>query len=182
VPLVVRVTGANVPDQNQLPALLAAMPAVQGPRGRPKIKPDALVGDRAYGTADMIALVLALRIVSLLAPRGDDTHGSGWARGATWSSGRWPASATSAGCACATSGTGCTSKRSMTWRPAYSFARDSGGTVHSFETASKNRPSATAGKSRAPAGKKGATLNYATPAFMAMAVVPTRARAPLGRQ
>jgi len=77
VPLVVQVTGANVPDQNQLPALLGAMPAVQGPRGRPKTKPDAIVGDRAYGTADMIALVLALRIVSLLAPRGDDTHGSG---------------------------------------------------------------------------------------------------------
>ena len=80
MPLVVQVTGANVPDPNQLPALLEAMPAVQGPRGRPKAKPDAIVGDRAYGTAEMIAMVLALRIVSLLAPRGDDAHGSGLGR------------------------------------------------------------------------------------------------------
>jgi len=77
VPLVVQTTAANVPDQQQLPALLDAMPAVQGPRGRPRRKPDGIFGDRAYGTAEMIALVIALGIVSFLAPRNDDTHGSG---------------------------------------------------------------------------------------------------------
>lgn len=70
-------TPAHVPDQNQLPALLEARPAVAGPRGRPKRKPEALLGDRAYGTADMIALVASLQIACLLAPRTDDTHGSG---------------------------------------------------------------------------------------------------------
>lgn len=77
MPLVVQTTPANVPDQQQLPVLLDARPAVQGPRGRPKRKPDALLGDRAYGTVNMIALVIGLRIACLLAPRSDDTHGSG---------------------------------------------------------------------------------------------------------
>jgi transposase len=77
VPLVVQTTAANVPDQQQLPALLEAMPAVQGPRGRPRRKPTCLFGDRAYGTAEMIALVISLGIFSLLAPRNQTTHGSG---------------------------------------------------------------------------------------------------------
>ena len=36
-----------------------------------------IFGDRAYGTAAMIALEVMPGIVSLLAPRSDDTHGSG---------------------------------------------------------------------------------------------------------
>jgi transposase len=77
VPLVVRTTPANVNDETQLPALLGAMPAVQGPRGRPRRKPGGIFGDRAYGTAEMIALVTMLGILCLLAPRNDRTHGSG---------------------------------------------------------------------------------------------------------
>jgi hypothetical protein len=77
VPLVVQTTPANVPDQHQLPGLLDARPAVQGPRGRPRRNPEAIIGDRAYGTKEMIALVRSQRIDSLLAPRADDTHGSG---------------------------------------------------------------------------------------------------------
>ena len=77
MPLVVRTTPANVNDETQLPALLDSMPAVQGPRGRPRRKPGGIFGDRAYGTAEMVALVTMLGIYSLLAPRGDDTHGSG---------------------------------------------------------------------------------------------------------
>ncbi|MBX3376300.1 MAG: transposase [Phycisphaeraceae bacterium] len=77
VPLVVQTTPANVPDQAQLPALLEARPAVQGPRGRPRRNPDEIIGDRAYGTREMIALVESEGIESLLAPRADDTHGSG---------------------------------------------------------------------------------------------------------
>lgn len=66
-----------MPDQEQLPALLKAMPAVQGPSGRPRQKPDAIYGDRAYGTMAMIAFVLMLGIGCSLAPRNRDTHGSG---------------------------------------------------------------------------------------------------------
>lgn len=76
-PLVVQITPANVPDQKQLPALLEARPTVQGPRGRPRRNPDAIIGDRAYGTKEMIAHVESLGIESLLAERADDTHGSG---------------------------------------------------------------------------------------------------------
>jgi hypothetical protein len=46
VPLVVQTTPANVNDETQLPALLDAMPAVQGPRGRPRRKPGSIFGDR----------------------------------------------------------------------------------------------------------------------------------------
>jgi DDE family transposase len=77
VPLVVQTTAANVNDETQLPALLESMPAVQGPRGRPRRKPGSIFGDRAYGTAAMTALVITLGIFSFLAPRSDDTHGSG---------------------------------------------------------------------------------------------------------
>ena len=78
VPLVVRTTPANVNDERQLPALLDARPAVQGPRGgRPRRNPGSIVGDRAYGTAAMIALVVAMGIFSFLASRADTTHGSG---------------------------------------------------------------------------------------------------------
>jgi hypothetical protein len=77
VPLVVRTTPANVNDETQLPALLEAIPPVQGRRGRPRRKPGSIFGDRAYGTAAMIALVTMLGIFSFLAPRNSDTHGSG---------------------------------------------------------------------------------------------------------
>ena len=77
VPLVVRTTAANVNDETQLPALLEGIPAVQGPRGRPRRKPLAIFGDRAYGTAAMIAMVIAMGLICFLAERGDDTHGSG---------------------------------------------------------------------------------------------------------
>lgn len=77
VPLVVQTTPANVNDEKQLPAMLEAMPSVQGPRGRPRRKPGSIFGDRAYGTAAMIALVTTLGIFSFLAPRNSDTHGSG---------------------------------------------------------------------------------------------------------
>ena len=100
VPLVVQTTPANVNDDKQLPALLDARPAVQRPLGRPRRNPGSIVGDRAYGTAAMIALVVMLGIFSFLAPRNEPTRrdtAAGWARCATPWSGRWPASATSAG-------------------------------------------------------------------------------------
>jgi hypothetical protein len=77
VPLVVRTTPANVNDETQLPPMLEAMPAVQGSRGRPRRKPGSVFGDRAFGTAAVVALVLTLGIFSFLAPRNSDTHGSG---------------------------------------------------------------------------------------------------------
>ena len=77
VPLVIQTTPANVNDETQLPALLGAVPAVRGPRGRPRRRPGSIFGDRAYGAAAMVALVVMLGLFSFLAPRSDDTHGSG---------------------------------------------------------------------------------------------------------
>jgi hypothetical protein len=74
---VVQTTPANVNDEKQLPALLEARPAVQGPRGRPRRRPGAIFGDRAYGTEEMILRVISLNILSFLAPRAQKTHGSG---------------------------------------------------------------------------------------------------------
>jgi hypothetical protein len=76
-PVVVQTTPANVNDEAQLPKMLDAIPPVQDPRGRPRRKPGSIYGDRAYGTAAMIALVVMLGIFSFLAPRNRDTHGSG---------------------------------------------------------------------------------------------------------
>jgi hypothetical protein len=73
----VQTTPANVPDQTQLPSLVARRPSVQGPTGRPRRRPDAIFGDRAYGTAEMIELMIRLQIVSFLAPRALPIHGSG---------------------------------------------------------------------------------------------------------
>lgn len=77
VPLVVQTTPANVRDEVQLPKLLEARPSVQGPLGRPRRNPGAIIGDRAYGTKEMIGLMIAMHIYSFLAVRTSKTHGSG---------------------------------------------------------------------------------------------------------
>ena len=80
MPLVVQTTPANAQDHQQLPALVMALPALaQGP-GRPRRQPAALYGDRAYGTAAIVAWVVARGILSKLARRNDLTHGSGLGR------------------------------------------------------------------------------------------------------
>lgn len=76
IPLLVVTTPANVPDHKPLLEMIDALPAVRMPRGRPRRRPGDLVGDRAYGVADIIAEVLERRIGSLLAPRTSE-HGSG---------------------------------------------------------------------------------------------------------
>jgi transposase len=77
LPLVICTTPANVPDQRPLLEMLDSMPPVKMPRGRPRYKPTAAMGDAAYGTDQVIAEVVQRRIESLLAPRGRQEHGSG---------------------------------------------------------------------------------------------------------
>ena len=76
IPLVVLTTPANVHDSQPAIPLLDAMPRIPGKRGRPREKPDAAVGDRAYGTPRNIAACRARGILPLLARIGTD-HGSG---------------------------------------------------------------------------------------------------------
>lgn len=76
MPLLVHTTPANIRDEQPVLEMVQNLPPIQGPRGRPRSKPDALVGDRGYGFPWIIAAVVALKIKSLLAPRGSE-HGSG---------------------------------------------------------------------------------------------------------
>jgi transposase len=48
IPLATKLSKANAPDITQLVALVDAIPAVRGKRGRPRRRPDSVQGDRAY--------------------------------------------------------------------------------------------------------------------------------------
>jgi hypothetical protein len=74
--LVVVTTPANVHDSQPAIRLLDTMPPIQGPRGRPRRKPDVALGDRAYGTPKNIAACRTRGIYPLLAKIGTG-HGSG---------------------------------------------------------------------------------------------------------
>src|SRR5206468_8561317 len=79
VPLAVRLTGANRHDSKEALPLVDAIPPLQGERGRPRYRPDCVLGDRAYD-AEVIHLGLRARhILPLLAVRGTK-HGSGLGR------------------------------------------------------------------------------------------------------
>jgi len=76
VPLAVRLTGANRNDSQEALALVDAIPSLQGERGRPRHRPDRVLGDRGYD-AEAIRQGLRIRhIVPSLAKR-DTEHGSG---------------------------------------------------------------------------------------------------------
>jgi transposase len=74
---------ANRPDGEHLIPLIDAIPPLAGRRGRPRCRPDAAQGDRAYHSKARVAALRQRRIEPIMAPRGSP-HGSGW--GAT----RWP--------------------------------------------------------------------------------------------
>jgi len=79
VPLAVQLTGANRNDSQQALALVDAIPLLQGERGRPRYRPDCVIGDRGY---DGEAIRQGLRIRGIkpwLAMRNTE-HGSGLGR------------------------------------------------------------------------------------------------------
>lgn len=75
-PLAVRITGANRPDGQEALRLLDAIEPIQGPRGRPRRRPKALYGDRAYGSKKNRDGLKARGVQSRLARQGTP-HGSG---------------------------------------------------------------------------------------------------------
>ena len=78
IPLAVRTTPANVRDDRIALPLVVNMPAIAGPKGRPRTKPKALQGDAGYGSAALRALVKWLGIKPILAPLGKaHAHGGG---------------------------------------------------------------------------------------------------------
>ena len=76
IPLATTLTGANRHDVTQLKALVEAIPAVRGKRGRPRRRPDRVQGDRAYDSQPHRHWLRSLGIASDLARRATE-HGSG---------------------------------------------------------------------------------------------------------
>lgn len=76
IPLAVTLTGGNRNDVTQLIPLLQAVPHVRGKRGRPRHRPDVVLGDRGYDHDKYRRLVRALGVKPLIARRGIE-HGCG---------------------------------------------------------------------------------------------------------
>ncbi|MGW1230348.1 IS5 family transposase [Streptomyces sp. NPDC002530] len=76
IPLAVSLTGGNRNDVTQLLPLLAKIPSVPGLVGRPRRRPDVLLGDRGYDHDKYRRLVWAQGIKPVIARRGV-AHGSG---------------------------------------------------------------------------------------------------------
>ena len=79
VPLAIQLTGANRNDSQQALALVDAILPLQGKQGRPRHRPDCVVGDRGYDAEAIRQGLRARHIVPLLAKRNTD-HGSGLGR------------------------------------------------------------------------------------------------------
>jgi transposase len=77
--LAIQLTGANRHDSQQALPLVDAIPPLQGLSGRPRRRPECVLGDRAYD-AEPIRRGLRHRCIRpLLAMRGTE-HGSGLGR------------------------------------------------------------------------------------------------------
>ena len=77
MPLVLQLAPANLHDVNTLLPLVVNIPAVAGKPGRPKQKPDAVVGDKAFDCEDLRWLLRWLGIEPILPAKGEDEHGLG---------------------------------------------------------------------------------------------------------
>ncbi|WP_327388802.1 IS5 family transposase [Streptomyces sp. NBC_01207] len=76
IPLAVTLRGGNRNDVTQLIPLLDAVPPVRRQRGRPRRRPDVVLGDRGYDHDKYRRLVWALGVKPVIARRGTE-HGSG---------------------------------------------------------------------------------------------------------
>src|ERR1035438_3326059 len=79
VPLAIQLTGANRNDSQQALSLVDAIPALQGQRGRPRHRPDRVLGDRGYDAEAIRRSLRERRIIPFLARRNTE-HGSGLGR------------------------------------------------------------------------------------------------------
>ncbi|WP_189601600.1 IS5 family transposase [Streptomyces lateritius] len=76
IPLTATLTGGNRNDVTQLIPLLQAVPPVRGKRGRPRRRPDVVLGDCGYDHDNYRRLVRDLGVKPLITRRGTE-HGSG---------------------------------------------------------------------------------------------------------
>lgn len=80
-PLAATLTGGNRNDVTQLVRLLEEIPPVRDKRGRPRRRPDVVLGDHGYDHDRYRRLVWDLGVKPLIARRGTE-HGSGLAHNA----------------------------------------------------------------------------------------------------
>jgi transposase len=76
IPLAVKLTGANRHDITQALALVDAIPALKGQRGRPRRRPLQVLGDRGYDSEPLRRELRRRNILPWLGQRGQG-HGSG---------------------------------------------------------------------------------------------------------
>ena len=76
MPLVAKVTAANVNDATQLIPMVDAIPPVAGKRGAPRRRPHAVQTDRGY-RSHRNRMALWTRGIKPLIPEHDALHGSG---------------------------------------------------------------------------------------------------------
>ncbi len=74
VPLAIQLTGANRNDPQQALALVDAIPSLQGARGRPRHRPNRVLGDRGYDAEAIRQGLRARHIGPFLAKRNTE-HG-----------------------------------------------------------------------------------------------------------
>ena len=79
IPLDVQLSGANRNDSQLALPLVDAIPPLQGERGRPRCRPDCVIGDRGYDAEAIRRGLRARRIGHWLAKRNTE-HGSGLGR------------------------------------------------------------------------------------------------------
>ena len=77
--MAIQLTGANCHDSKQALLLLDAIPPLQGKLGRPRHRPDCMLGDRAYDAEKLRRALRARGVVPLLAMRNTE-NGSGLGR------------------------------------------------------------------------------------------------------
>ena len=75
VPLAIKLTGANCHDSTQALLLVDGIPLLQGARGRPRCRPDSVLGDRAYDSERIRHALRRRQILPRLAMR-NRKHGS----------------------------------------------------------------------------------------------------------
>jgi len=79
VPFAIQLTGANRNDSQQALALVDAIPSLQGARGRPRHRPNRVLGDRGYDAEAIRQGLRARHIGPFLAKRNTE-QGSGLGR------------------------------------------------------------------------------------------------------
>jgi hypothetical protein len=115
VPLAIQLTGANRNASQQALSLLDAIPSLQRERGRPRQRPDRVLGDRGYDAESIRQGLRDRGIIPFLAKRNTE-HGSGLADGAGLWNGPSHGGTSFGDCWCVTKSGRTFTRRSCPWR------------------------------------------------------------------